>query len=159
MIEIKEIHNAEEKSAICNSILRALPDWFGLEASIVDYVKQVASLPFVAAYDGDAAIGFVALKPHTQFASEVYVMGILAEYHRRGIGKQLIAACEGLCRKNKVDFLMVKTLAESRESKHYEKTRHFYLAQGFKPLEVFPTVWGEDNPCLLMIKCVLAMVE
>jgi ribosomal protein S18 acetylase RimI-like enzyme len=154
VIQIREVNNANEKSDICNIVLRALPNWFGVEASIVDYMQQVKALPFIAAYENDVAIGFIALKSHTQYASEICVMGILSEYHRRGIGKQLVTACEQICRENKTDFLTVKTLAESRESKSYEKTRHFYLAQGFKPVEVFPTIWDEENPCLLMIKVV-----
>jgi len=154
MIQIRKINSANEKSDICNSILRALPDWFGVEASIVYYIQQVKGLVFIAAYDNDTAVGFLALKPHTQYASEICVMGILNEYHRRGIGKQLVAVCEQICLENKVEFLTVKTLAESRESKSYEKTRLFYLAQGFKPVEVFPTFWDEENPCLLMIKVV-----
>lgn len=50
-IEIKEIINADEKSNICDSILRALPNWFGNEPSIVDYVQKVQTMPFYAAYD------------------------------------------------------------------------------------------------------------
>ena len=41
---IKEICNPDEKSAICNKILRALPDWFGIEESVVDDVKQVQTI-------------------------------------------------------------------------------------------------------------------
>ena len=92
MTEVKRINNSNDKSVICNTILRALPNWFGIEASIVDYVQQVKELPFIAAYDDDVAIGFVTLKPHTQYASEICVMGVLSEYHRRGIGKRLINA-------------------------------------------------------------------
>jgi len=88
----------------------------------------------------------------SKFATEICVMGILTEYHRQGIGKKLLNACEQLCRQSKTEFLTVKTLAESRESKSYEKTRMFYLAQGFRPIEVFPTIWDEANPCLFMIK-------
>ena len=72
MFTIKGISDKEQKGVICESILRALPSWFGLD--------------------------------------------------------------------------------ESRESKSYEKTRLFYLAMGFKPLEVFKTLWDEDNPCLFMVK-------
>jgi ribosomal protein S18 acetylase RimI-like enzyme len=151
-IILNEFLDADEKSAICNSILRALPDWFGVEASILDYTEQVKKLPFIAAYDGDNAVGFIALKSHTPYASEICVMGVLKEYHRRGIGRSLVAACEKQCRENKQEFLTVKTLAESRESKSYQKTRLFYLSLGFKPVEVFPALWDEENPCLLMIK-------
>ena len=151
-IFLNEVFDAEEKSAICNSILRALPSWFGIEESILDYVEQVKSLPFIAAYDGDNPVGFIAIKKHTSYASEICVMGILREYHRKGIGRSLVIACEKHCRENKQEFLTVKTLAESRESKSYEKTRLFYLSMGFRPIEVFPTMWDENNPCLLMIK-------
>ena len=153
-IDLREIHDADEKSTVCEYVLRALPNWFGVEASIVDYVNQVRELPFIAAYDGDKVVGFIAIKPHTPFASEICVMGILNEYHRRGIGRILVTACEQRCKENKQNFLTVKTLAESRESKSYEKTRLFYLSLGFKPVEVFPTLWDEDNPCLVMIKCI-----
>jgi hypothetical protein len=40
MFEIKEIANPTEKSIICNDILRALPDWFGIEESTSEYVRQ-----------------------------------------------------------------------------------------------------------------------
>jgi len=151
-IDVREIFNTEEKCFICESVLRKLPNWFGVEASIVEYIQQVKTLPFIAAYDGENAVGFAALKTHTSYASEICVMGILHEYHRRGIGKRLVTHCEQLCRENKTEFLTVKTLAASRESKSYEKTRLFYLAQGFKPIEIFPTVWDKENPCLYMIK-------
>jgi len=153
-VDLREIHDADEKSVVCEYVLRALPNWFGVEASIVNYVKQVRELPFIAAYDGDKVVGFIATKPHTPFASEICVMGILSEYHRHGIGRSLVTACEQKCKESKQEFLTVKTLAESRESKSYEKTRLFYLSMGFKPVEVFPTLWDEDNPCLVMIKCI-----
>ena len=49
MIDIKEVHEPSEKSNICNEILRALPNWFGFESSIIDYTEQVQSMPFYAA--------------------------------------------------------------------------------------------------------------
>jgi ribosomal protein S18 acetylase RimI-like enzyme len=151
-IVLKYVQGADDKSAICNAVLRALPSWFGIEESIVDYVEQVTKLPFIAAFDGDKPVGFVAFKQHTPYASEIFVMGVLKEYHRKGIGRGLVIACEKHCREKKQEFLTVKTLDESRESKSYKKTRLFYLSLGFKSVEVFPTLWDEDNPCLLMIK-------
>ena len=151
-IFLKDVQCADEKSAICNVVLRALPSWFGIEEAIVDYVEKVKELPFISAYDGDKPVGFVAIMQHTPYASEIYVMGILKEFHRKGIGRGLVIACEKHCRENGQEFLTVKTLDESRESKNYEKTRLFYLSMGFKPIEIFPTLWDEDNPCLLLIK-------
>lgn len=51
-------------------------------------------------------------------------------------------------------YLTVKTLSDLRADENYEKTKQFYLAMGFSPVEVFKTLWGEHNPCLLMIKSV-----
>ncbi|MDR0272160.1 MAG: GNAT family N-acetyltransferase [Clostridiales bacterium] len=158
MFEINEIFSPEEKSKICNEILRSLPEWFGIEASIVDYVQQVQSMPFYAAFDCGMAVGFVAIKIHSKFSSEICVIGILKTHHSQGIGKKLIECCELFCKENKIEFLTVKTLDESRECEEYNKTRLFYLSAGFKPLEVFPTLWDEDNPCLLMAKCLRCMV-
>ena len=152
MVEIKEIISSDEKSEICNATLRALPSWFDIELSIVDYVNQVKTMPFYAAFDGANTIGFVAIKVHTPSASEICVMGLLHEYHRRGIGRRLVQSCEQYCKEKNIQFLTVKTLDESRESESYRKTRLFYQALGFKPLEIFPLLWGADNPCLFMAK-------
>jgi len=154
MIEIRHIIDPDKKSKICNVILRALPNWFGVEASIVDYVRQVRTMPFYGAFCGDIAIGFVAVKHHNSYTAEVCVMGLLQEYHRQGIGRRMIGYCEGLCLENNIEFLTVKTLDESGESESYDRTRLFYQAMGFKPLEVFPMYWDKDNPCLFMVKTI-----
>ena len=153
-MKVNEIQNPDEKADICNDILRALPDWFGVEASIVDYINQVKEIPFFTVSDGEKTLGFVALKIHNPHTAEVCVMAVLKEYHRKGAGKQLINCCENYCIKNGFEFLTVKTLDESRESESYRKTRLFYASVGFKPLEVFPLIWDEANPCLFMAKCI-----
>ena len=109
-------------------------------------------MPFYAAFDGTSVIGFFALRVHTLFASEIFVMGLLPEYHRRGIGKRLLQNCEHYCREENMHFSTVKTLDMSRESDSYQKNRLFYQALGFKPLEIFPLLWDADNPCLFMAK-------
>jgi len=47
----------------------------------------------------------------------------------------------------------VKTLAPSKPDVGYDKTRAFYLAYGFRPLEEF-RLWDADNPALQMIKAI-----
>jgi len=154
MFKITEITTPEEKSKICDSILRALPDWFGIEESIVDYVKEVGDKPFYCAFDGGKPIGFVSIKVHNPHTADIYVTGILSDYHRQGIGRKLVEICENFCRANGMEFLTVKTLAETHPDPFYRKTRLFYEAMGFKSLEVFPLLWDEHNPCLLMAKYV-----
>jgi len=143
---------AEQCESICLAILRELPSWFGNEAPVLDYAQQCRTLPFWAAFDGEQAIGFVALKPHNAFTSEICVMGVLPAYHRHGIGRQLLATCEEYARQNSTRYLSVKTLADTHPSKSYAKTRAFYEAAGFVPLEIFPLHWDKDNPCLVMVK-------
>jgi len=134
------------------AILRELPSWFGNETPVLDYAKQCRTLPFWAAFDGKQAVGFVALKPHNAFTSEVCVMGVLPAYHRKGIGRQLLACCEEFARQDGTRYLTVKTLADTHPSKSYAKTRAFYRTAGFVPLEIFPLHWDADNPCLVMVK-------
>jgi len=151
-VQIQEVFEADEKSRICNAILRALPDWFGIETAIIGYINDTRAMSFYAAYANGAAIGFAAVKNHNPYTSEVYVMGILPEHHNKGIGRALIDFCEAYCADKGSEFLTVKTLDEAREDEGYEKTRLFYLAMGFRPLEVFPLLWDESNPCLFMAK-------
>lgn len=53
-------------------------------------------------------------------------MGITKEYHKIGIGRQLIEKSVVYSRENGYKLLMVKTLGESHQDKHYKKTREFY---------------------------------
>lgn len=152
MFDIKQVEISEKKSQICDTILHALPSWFGVEASIVDYVDKTQSMSFWAAYDGEKPIGFIALEVHNPYTSEICVMGILEDYHRHGIGRKLIECCETYCADQSTEYLTVKTLAGSAPSKSYAKTRQFYFAMGFRPLEVFPLYWDRENPCLFMAK-------
>lgn len=150
MITIKEITAADDKAAICDNILRALPNWFGIEESIVDYVAGVQNKPFYALVGADGTVGFVSILVHNQYTAEIYVMGILESHHRQGLGKKIVETCKDYCRTHGMEFLTVKTLDASREDASYAKTRKFYEAMGFKPLEVFPTLWDPTNPCLFM---------
>ena len=151
-MKIVKISNPDSKSEICNSILRDLPLWFGIESAIVDYVNDVKRMTTWAAYDNDVAIGFISINQHFPETSEIHVVGILEKYHRSGIGMKLLEVAEAELRLQGTQFLTVKTLSESRANEEYEKTRKFYLKAGFKPLEEFKTLWGEHNPCLFMVK-------
>ena len=53
IIEIKE-----EKSQMCETILRALPYWFGIESTLQDYVREAENMPMLAAKKDDKTIGF-----------------------------------------------------------------------------------------------------
>jgi ribosomal protein S18 acetylase RimI-like enzyme len=153
MNKIIKVTNSKAKQQVCNEILRSLPNWFGIEAAIIDYVNNIGELPVLVYQIDNNNVGFIALKQHNQFTMEIMVMGVLPSYHRQGIGKQLVDSASKYCLDNNIDFLTVKTLAETSTDPYYAQTREFYLNIGFRPLEIFPTLWDENNPCLLMIKC------
>jgi hypothetical protein len=68
------------------------------------------------------------------------------------VGRALLAQAQDWLRQEKVEYLQVKTLAPSHPDEDYARTRAFYLAVGFRPLEELTGLWNEENPCLLMIK-------
>lgn len=140
------------QAALCEPILRALPQWFGIEEAVVYYVQEIEHLPtFLAVADGQV-VGFLALKEHFAEAAEVYVMGLLVAYHRRGLGRALVERAEEWFRSRGGEYLQVKTLSPSRPDENYAQTRAFYRAMGFRPLEEFPLLWDAANPCLLLVK-------
>lgn len=152
MITIKQVENADEKTRVTLAVMNALPEWFSPPEDIVNKSVIHREYPFFVAYDGDTAIGFVALKMHNEYTTDIYNLGILKEYHRRGIGHKLMEACTQFCKERGYRFLTVKTLDESAVYEPYNGTRAFYRKEGFYPLEVFTCIWDEENPCLFMIK-------
>jgi GNAT superfamily N-acetyltransferase len=139
-------------SQVCETILRALPDWFGIEEALIDYAKAAAQLPTLVARVDEIDAGFLTIKQHTPFAAEIYVMGVLPGYHREGIGRALVKRAEAYLRQMGTEYLQVKTLAAVHPDPFYALTRAFYEALGFRPLEVMPMLWGPENPCLMMVK-------
>lgn len=150
-MKIIKIEDPKEKSQICENILRALPNWFGIESAILDYIKDVQKMEMWAAIETDA-IGFVSLNKHNDQTAEIHVMGLLSEFHGKKFGSALIQAAQESLISQRLKFLTVKTLSESRSDENYDKTRKFYLKSGFTPIEEFKTLWGEHNPCLMMVK-------
>lgn len=149
---IKKLTSPEEKSQICNTVLRSLPKWFGIESAIVDYVNDVKTMDAWVIHADNELAGFLAINKHNSSTAEVHVIGIHEKFHNMGLGKILIQHAEDFLVEQNYKYLTVKTLSELRKDENYEKTRLFYLAMGFSPVEVFKTLWGEHNPCLLMIK-------
>lgn len=136
----------------CENVLRTLPEWFGREDSLIEYVSEIDSLDTYTAWDGNELIGFFSVNYHNAFSAELHVLAAHRDYHRKGIGRQLYQTIENDLRTQAVKFIQVKTLGVSANDANYEKTRHFYTALGFYPLEEIEDFWGEGTPCLIMVK-------
>jgi len=149
-------------------LLRALPQWFGIEASSAAYVEAARRLPAYLAGpapgppsapagpggpdDGQGAAGVLLLERHFPGAAEIHLLAVDPAYHRHGAGRALVEAAEAGLIADGVEFLQVKTLGPSSPDEGYERTRAFYAAMGFTPLEELHGLWDEGNPCLIMIK-------
>ncbi len=150
MTQVVEVQDPTARLRIAESVLRDLPDWFGIEESTRRYIEDAAALPTLAV---EPDIGFLCLKQHTPQAAELYVMGVRQEQQRRGIGRALVVEAERWCRARGIRYLQVKTLGPSRpDPGGYDATREFYEAVGFIPLEELHGLWSDDNPTLILVK-------
>lgn len=149
-MKIKLIENYEDKQKIARQLLEALPEWFGIEEARENYIKDSTDQLFFVALDENQATGFLCLKETSKDTLELSVMGVLKEYHRQGIGKELFLKAKRFASENGYSFLQVKTV-QMGHYEEYDNTNRFYLGLGFKEFEVFPTLWGEWNPCQIYI--------
>lgn len=140
-----------DESGVCERIMRALPEWFGIEKSLSAYVRDTRQMETWLAFLNGEAAGFLTLHAHNPQAAEIQVMAVVPNLHGRGIGSALVEHAEVLLRTRGTVYLQVKTLGPSRPNEHYARTRAFYESMGFAPLEE-NRLWGETNPCLIMVK-------
>lgn len=150
---IHYIEDKNEKERIARTILADLPEWFGLPESTEEYIKNSKDFPFWAEFEQEKAIGFISLKETSKHTAELYVMGVLKEAHRKGIGTRLFQTFYNYSKEHGYSFLQVKTVQEGHY-KEYDRTRLFYEKLGFKALECFKTLWDEWNPCLILVMAI-----
>ncbi len=113
----------------CEEILRALPQWFGIEASIVDYLATLQALDGYVAVRNEVC-AFVGLKRYGQAAIEIDVMGVDPSCRRQGIGRLLLDHAEAQAATSQTRFFHMKTLAPSHPDSNYQQTRAFWEACG-----------------------------
>ena len=147
---LKMIMNSDDKASIARQILEALPQWFGIPESREQYIADSRNWPFFAAFEGKRPVGFLCLKETGKVTMELAVMGVLPEFHRRGIGRRLFAMAREYAVQNGYAFLQVKTVQMGRYP-CYDDTNRFYLSLGFQEFEVLKTLWDEANPCQIYI--------
>src|SRR5262249_28299838 len=123
----------------------------GIEQSIICYRRDLEIMETYVAECSGSVAGFLTLYQHNPHTTEIHVMAVREEYHRRGIGRALVKQAEQLLAERAITYLQVKTLGPSQPDQWYGRTYAFYLALGFLPLEE-NNLWGADNPCLIMVK-------
>lgn len=138
-------------AAVAERLLAALPTWFGIPESNAGYVAAATRLPGYVARVGADAVGILLCERHFPESAEVHLLAVDPSWHRRGIGRALVATAIGDLRPTGCRLLQVKTLGPSHPDAGYAKTRQFYRAVGFLPVEELPDLWP-GNPCLVMVR-------
>lgn len=141
-----------DTSSDCERILRSLPQWFGIEESLREYVSDADRYPTFHALEHGQSVAFLTVREHFPPSWEVHCIGVLAERRGQGIGRQLHTHVERWLAARGVRWLQVKTLSASDPSVEYAETRAFYARLGYAPLEEFPTLWGPGMPVLQLVK-------
>lgn len=77
-------------------------------------------------------------------------MGVLKDFHRKGIGKALFETARKTAEDKGYSFMQVKTV-QLGIYPDYDKTKLFYLACGFKQFEVIKEIRGKENPCQIYV--------
>ena len=139
---------ADDVSAQCERVLRSLPAWFGVESSLLEYVRETTTLPTFVARDAGEVVAFLSLREHFAETWEVRCVAVQASHRRQGIGRALHAHVEGWLSARAARVLQVKTVAAGHPSP-------FYASIGYVPVEVFPDLWTQGLPVLQLIKPLL----
>jgi GNAT superfamily N-acetyltransferase len=135
-------------------LLRLLPTWFGIESAIRDYLDAARHLTTIFAWPdqaGQPPVGVLLVARHFPVSAEVHLMAVDPARHREGIGRALVQRAESDLRADGVRVLSVKTLGPSHPDPGYARTRAFYQALDFLPVEELSDLWP-GNPCLIMAK-------
>ncbi len=141
--EIASVAHSTDRSEACARITAALPDWFGLEEYNRRYIEDAARYDALAARTDDGIIiGLLVHKARPASkaladAIDIHWLGVLPEFHRLGIGTDLISGLSQLCTAKGIALLTVETLDPSVGDPNYLKTFAFYEKLGFRILEHF----------------------
>ena len=150
VMQIIQITNDEDKKRITRNILEALPEWFGIPEAREEYIHDSTGKAFFCAVENEKDLGFLYLRETGKDTVELAVMGVLKEYHRKGIGKQLFIHAKKTAKEMGYSFIQVKTV-QMGKYESYDDTNRFYISIGFKEFEVFSTLWDEWNPCQIYV--------
>lgn len=142
-------------------ILATLPEWFGRPEVNAAYVEtsraaetwtvREPSGPGAGGPGAGEVVGLLLVERHFPHVAEVHLVAVERGHRGRGVGRALLGALEEDARVRGVRLLEVKTLGASYPDAGYARTRAFYEAAGFLPLEQ-TALWGEGTPCLIMVK-------
>lgn len=100
---------------------------FGLPESREEYIQDSVRRPFFCARTNDKNIGFLYLKQTGKDTVEIAAMGVLKEYHRKGIGQSLFEYAKKEIHKKGYSFIQVKTVQMGKYKTMTKQINFIYL--------------------------------
>ena len=150
--KVVRISDTALKRTIARKILENLHDWFEMDESREQYIRECSDWMFFAAKEKGDYVGFLCLKETGRQTVELAVMGVLKECHRNGLGRALFHEARKAAAKEGYSFMQVKTV-KMGVYEDYDVTNRFYLSLGFQEFEVIEDLWGKENPCQIYVMC------
>jgi GNAT superfamily N-acetyltransferase len=149
--QISRVAGSAELAATTKHLLGLLPSWFGIPEANAEYVEAATHLPGLVARSSTEPIGVLLYRRHFPEAAEIHLMAVAPSWHRRGVGRALVATVVADLGADGCRVLQVKTLGPTHPDQGYARTRAFYHAVGFLPLEEMTGLWPR-HPCLIMVR-------
>lgn len=149
-IKIRLEKDKKYKPKFVKKVLDDLPDWFEFEEAKINYAEKSIIYDTYIISENNYDIGFLIVKETSKDAIEIYCLGILQAFRSKGYGRLLVDEILNLYRESH-GFVQVKTLDYGID-KYYDQTIGFYKSLGFVKLETIKEIWGEDNPCMIMVR-------
>lgn len=143
----------KQDPAAVRLILESLPDWFGDPKAIDNYVTAAGDLKFVSrvAVDGGNVVGVSLTRRHFRESAELHLIAVDPAAQGQGIGRALIDHAAADLGEDGCKMLSVHTVGPSFDNEPYARTRAFYRATGFVPLEEHSNLdW--DGPTLILVR-------
>ena len=133
MIHIEKI-TGERAKTLCLAITTELPEYFGVPEANEHYAIGVTNRINFAAKKDDIYIALISIDFPYHYNANIYWMAVRPDFHRQGVGKQLIDAACHFAVTQGATTITVETLSPSESEENYLKTYRFYLSVGFKAL-------------------------
>ncbi|HAT8894503.1 TPA: GNAT family N-acetyltransferase [Legionella pneumophila] len=133
MIQIEKI-TGDLAQTLCQTITKDLPEYFGLPEANEHYAIGVKTRTNFAAKNELDIIGLVSIDFPYPNNANIYWMAVKRDFHRQGVGKQLIEAACQLAKTQGAKTITVETLSPSESEENYLKTYRFYQSVGFNAL-------------------------
>ena len=143
-----------DPSRIVGGILRDLPEHFGFESAIVDYMVDSRSPQFttLVAFDiQEKPIGFIMMRDNNADVAEIWVLGVLKSAQNGGVGRALVEAGEREALQSGHKYVFLKTIGPAQNDPNYLSTYHFYLRNGYLLLDQRDYFWS-GSWCAFLVK-------